>query len=49
MDKIIVTLPKKGDFHVQVIFQSEEFNNLDIYMNSKINLKMTQTLKNYHI
>ena len=30
MDKIIVTLPKKGNFHVQVIFQSEEFNNLDI-------------------
>ena len=28
-EKIIVTLPQKGSFHVQVIFQSEEFNNLD--------------------
>ena len=28
-NKIIVTLPQKGSFHVQVIFQSEEFNNLD--------------------
>ena len=28
-EKIIVTLPQKGSFHVQVIFQSEEFHNLD--------------------
>ena len=28
-EKIIVTLPQKGSFHVQVIFQSEEFNNLN--------------------
>jgi hypothetical protein len=28
-EKIIVTLPQKGSFHVQVIFQSDEFNNLD--------------------
>ena len=30
MDKIIVTIPQKGDFHVQVIFQSEEFNDIDL-------------------
>ena len=29
-DKIIVTFPQKGSYHVQVIFQSDEFNNLDI-------------------
>ena len=29
-EKIIVTFPEKGSFHVQVIFQSDEFNNLDI-------------------
>ena len=28
-EKIIVTLPQKGSLHVQVIFQSEEFNNLN--------------------
>ena len=28
-EKIIITLPQKGSFHVQVIFQSEEFNKLD--------------------
>ena len=28
-DKIIVTFPQKGSFRVQVIFQSEEFNDLD--------------------
>ena len=28
-EKIIVTLPQKGSIHVQVIFQSEDFNNLD--------------------
>ena len=30
MDSIIVTFPQKGSFHVQIIFQSEEFNNLDL-------------------
>ena len=30
IDKIIVTFPQRGSFHVQIIFQSEEFNNLDI-------------------
>ena len=29
-DKIIVTLPQRGSFRVQVIFQSEEFNNLNL-------------------
>ena len=29
IDKIIVTFPQKGSFRVQVIFQSDEFNNLD--------------------
>ena len=29
-DEIIVTFPQKGSFHVQVIFQSDEFNDLDI-------------------
>ena len=28
-DKIIVTFPQKGSFRVQVIFQSNEFNDLD--------------------
>lgn len=28
-DKIIVTLPQKGSLHVQVIFQTEDFHNLD--------------------
>ena len=29
VDKIIVTFPQKGSFHVQVIFQSNDFNNLN--------------------
>ena len=29
VDKIIVTFPQRGSFHVQVIFQSDEFNNLN--------------------
>ena len=29
-DKIIVTFPQKGSFHVQVIFQNEEFNELNL-------------------
>ena len=28
-DKIVVTFPQKGSYSVQVIFQSDEFNNLD--------------------
>ena len=28
-DKIIITLPQKGSFHVQLIFQSDEFQNLN--------------------
>ena len=28
-EKIIVTFPQRGSLHVQVIFQTEEFNNLD--------------------
>ena len=30
IDEIIVTYPYKGSFHVQLIFQSDEFNNLDL-------------------
>ena len=30
IDKIIITFPQRGSFHVQLIFQSEEFNNLDL-------------------
>ena len=30
VDKIIVTLPQKGSYRVQVIFQSDEFNDLDL-------------------
>ena len=29
-EKIRVTFPQKGSFHVQVIFQSSEFNDLDL-------------------
>ena len=29
VDKIVVTFPQKGSYRVQVIFQSDEFNNLD--------------------
>ena len=29
-DKIVVTFPQKGSFHVQVIFQSDEFNDLNV-------------------
>ena len=29
-DKIIVTFPQRGSFHVQVIFQSDEFNDLNL-------------------
>ena len=30
IDEIIVTYPYKGSFHVQIIFQSDEFNNLNL-------------------
>ena len=30
VDKIIVTFPQRGSFEVQVIFQSDDFNNLDL-------------------
>ena len=30
IDKIIITLPQKGSFSVQVIFQSDEFNDLNL-------------------
>ena len=29
VDKIIITFPQRGSHHVQLIFQSEDFNNLD--------------------
>ena len=29
-EKIIIAFPQKGSFHVQVIFQSDEFNDLDL-------------------
>jgi len=53
LDKIIVTLPQKGSLHIQVIFQSDEFNNLD--KNDFINkfkndneFKELQNLKEIH-
>jgi hypothetical protein len=30
MEQIVVTFPEKGSFHVQVIFQSNEFNDLSV-------------------
>ena len=30
VDKIIVTFPQRGSFEVQVIFQSDDFNNIDL-------------------
>ena len=30
IDKIIVTFPQKGSFNIQVIFQSDEFNDLNL-------------------
>ena len=47
-EKIIVTLPQRGSLHVQVIFQTEEFNNLD-KMILLINSKMIMNLKNYKL
>ena len=47
-DKIIVTYPQRGSFEVQVIFQSDEFNNLDLnsFCNKFKNEKEFQELKN---
>ena len=45
VDKIIITFPQKGSVHVQLIFQSEELNNLKPE-DLKINLIMIQNLKN---
>ena len=28
-EKIVITFPERGSFHVQLIFQSDEFNNLN--------------------
>ena len=30
VDEIIITYPQRGSFHVQLIFQKDEFNNLDL-------------------
>ncbi len=47
-DKIIATYPQRGSFEVQVIFQSEEFNNLDLdsFCQKFKNEKDFKTLKN---
>ena len=48
VDKIIVTFPQRGSFHVQVIFQSNDFNNLDEndFLNKFKNDKEFNELKN---
>ena len=46
IDKIIITYPQKGSFMVQLIFQSDEFNDLNLN-NSKKNLEKKNNLKNY--
>ena len=48
VDKIIVTFPQRGSFHVQVIFQSDDFNNLDEkeFFNKFKNDKEFDELKN---
>lgn len=50
-DKIIVTYPQRGSFEVQVIFQSEEFNNLDLdsFCDKFKNEKEFEILKNLKI
>ena len=45
-EKIMVTLPQKGIFRVQVIFQNEEFNNSDKKMNLLINLRIILNFPN---
>ena len=53
VDKIIVTNPQKGSFEVQVIFQDDEFNNLDLeqfkekFKNEK-NFEELKNLKEIH-
>ena len=52
-DQIIVTFPQKGSLRVQVIFQSDEFNNLDLeqFKNKFKNdedFKELNTLKEIH-
>ena len=52
-NKIIVTLPKKGSVSVQVIFQSDEFNNLNVndFINkfkNDYNYPELQNLKEVH-
>jgi len=47
-DKIIVTYPQRGSFEVQVIFQSDEFNNLNLnsFIKKFKNEKQFKKLKN---
>ena len=52
-NKIIVTFPQKGSVNIQVIFQSDEFNNLDIRELKKkfqndVNFPTLQNLKEVH-
>ena len=52
-NKIIVTFPQKGSVNIQVIFQSDEFNNLDIRELKKkfqndVNFPKLQYLKEIH-
>ena len=54
MDKIVVTFPQKGSFSIQVIFQDDKFNDLDInelknkFKNEKV-FKELCNLKEIHI
>ena len=54
MNKIIITFPQRGSVSVQVIFQSDEFNNLDKnefinkFKNDE-NFKDLQNLKEIHL
>ena len=53
-DKIIITYPQKGSLSVQIIFQSDEFNNLDLeqfkqkFKNDK-DFSELQNLKSIHM
>ena len=52
-NQIIVTFPQRGSFRVQVIFQSDEFNNLDINefkqkFQNDINFPQLNHLKEIH-
>ena len=48
VDKIVITFPQKGSIHVQVIFQSDDFNDLDTnkFMNKFKNDNEFTELKN---